>query len=204
MRLSRTLIRCPFLIGVMMPLILIGCSRPVVKPVTSPPAESNTSQNAKPLNPAQVIGKVKGSGWYLPWYARDPKHPNGPPIPVLIANADTGEITNHNDNPVIVLHRVHAKLYQKGQHAANVVAAQVTANQQDQVIVGKGGCTVTSLLNPADTVLTADTITWDSDNTKFIAQGHARVVRRPLHGVPMTHEGGKIIYDLEKNTIDVE
>ena len=152
----------------------------------------------------QQIGKVEGSGWYIPWYKRNPQNPNGPPIPVLIANAETGEIINHKNNPEIVMHRVRARLYQNGQHAANVVAAHVTANQQSQGIVGRGGCTVTSLLNPADTVLTADKITWDAGNTKFIAQGHAHVIRRPLHGVPITQEGGKITYNLEKNTIDIE
>ena len=62
-----------------------------------------------------------------------------------------------------------------------------------------------SLLNPADTVLTADRITWDAKNTKFVAEGHARVERRPRNGgVPVTQEGGTIVYDMEHNTVTVQ
>jgi hypothetical protein len=189
MNACRTIQRLLFPVCLSLPLVLSGCSKPTTKPVTKPASDSKSAQT-KTLTAAEQIAKVEGSGWYLPWYKRDPKHPDGPPIPVLIANAATGEITNHNSNPEIVMHHVQA--------------VRITANQEDQVIVGKGGCTVTSLLNPADTVLTADTITWDSGNTKFVAEGHAHVVRRPRNGVPITQEGGKITYDLEKNTIDIE
>jgi lipopolysaccharide assembly outer membrane protein LptD (OstA) len=155
-------------------------------------------------HPLDLVGKVNGRGWYLPWYKRDPKKPNGPPIPVILAEAETGEITRRSDNPEIVMHVVRAKLFQKGVHAANIQAATVHADQQAEKIVATGRCRVVSLTNPADTVLTADKITWDTRNTNVIAEGHARVAKRPRDGgVPITQEGGKIVYDLEHNTVTV-
>ena len=185
-------------------LALSGCggrTAPVAAP--APPAAQST-ERAAPTRPLDLIGKVNGRGWYLPWYTRDPKRPNGPPIPVLIAEAETGEITKHNDNPEIVMRRVHARLFQKGLHTANVDAAKIRSNQEEQVIYGSGGCTIKSLLNPADTVLTADRITWDTGNTRFIAEGHAHVVRKPQDGgLPISQEGGKFVYDMEKNTVTI-
>src|SRR5689334_12779162 len=103
-----------------------------------------------------MIGKVSGKGWYLPYYIQDPKRPNGPPMPVFIAEAKTGEILRKAGNPEIVMHEVQARLFQQGRYAADVRAARIRANQQDRQVYATGGCTVRSLINPADTVLTAD------------------------------------------------
>ena len=187
-----------------------GARHQVAKPgAARGPAAPGHAGAANGLNnaathPLELVGKVNGRGWYLPWYTRDPKNPNGPPIHVLSAEAVSGEITNREGKPVVVLHRVNAKLYQKGVHAANVRAGKVRASQIDNMVFGTGGCRVVSLLNPADTVLTADRITWDTRNTLFIAEGHAHVERTPRNGgLPIVQEGGKIVYDLEHNTISV-
>ncbi|HLJ54637.1 MAG TPA: hypothetical protein VKT77_06315 [Chthonomonadaceae bacterium] len=151
------------------------------------------------------IGKIDGSGWYLPWYVRDPKNPEGPPVPVLLADAQTGEILKRVGGPEVVLHGVNAKLFQKGVHAANVVAATVRADQQADKVYATGGCRVTSLVNPKDTVLTSDRMTWDIAASRIVAQGHAHVERRPKDaGLPFTQDGGTIVYDLEHNTVTVE
>src|SRR5258707_1324898 len=62
------------------------------------------SKSAKPSykHPLELVSKVQGSGWYLPWYKRDPKNPNGKRIPVLIAEAKNGEIVRRNNQPEIV------------------------------------------------------------------------------------------------------
>ncbi len=172
--------------------------------VVVPPATAADRPVAISKHPLDSIGKVNGRGWHLPWYRRDPMHPNGPPIPVLIAEAQTGEMTRRNGNPEIVMRNVQARLYQKGIYAADVHAAKIRANQQDSKVYASGGCRVNSILNPADTVLTADRITWETQNTRFVAEGNARVERRPRNGdVPITQEGGKIVYDLEHNTVSV-
>jgi hypothetical protein len=156
----------------------------------------------------RLPGKIKGQGWHIPWYMRDPKHPNGPPVPVLIADADTGEIVNHNGNPAIVMWKVRARLFREGAYAADVVAAKITANQRDQILVGTGGCKVTSPLENAETVVTADKITWNTKASKIVAVGHAHVVRRPRNSSrdnpPITQEGGKITYDLARGEVSVQ
>jgi len=185
--------------------LLTGCaSRTPRAPAKAAPPPTGEVKAPPAKHPLDLVGKVNGRGWYLPWYTRDPKKPNGPPIPVLIAEAETGEITKHNDNPEIVMRHVHARIYQKGVHSANVEAAKIRANQLERTVFASGGCTVTSLLNPTDTVLTADRITWDTENTRFVAEGHAHVERRPRDGgTPITQSGGKIVYDTEKNTVTV-
>ena len=171
----------------------------------APPARVDRAKEFPPhKHPLELIGKVNGRRWYLPWYIRNLRDLNGPPIPVLIANAESGEVTRHGENPEIVMHRVSARLFQKGVPAANVRAGKVRANQQTNRVFASGGCTIVSLINPADTVLTADRITWDTRNTLFIAEGHAHVARKPHNGGPaMTQDGGKIVYDLEHNTVTV-
>jgi hypothetical protein len=168
----------------------------------STPAAQAGAAAAK--HPLELIGKVKGSRWHVPWYTRDPKHPNGPPIPVLIAEAATGEIARRNGSPEIVMRKVHARIFQKGVHAADLDAGKVRANQQEKRVFASGGCKVVSVLNPADTVVTADRITWDAANAQFVAEGHAHVVRTPRDGgLPISQEGGRIIYDLAHNTVTV-
>ena len=168
------------------------------------PRAALAGKEAAQKHPLDLVGKVNGRGWYLPWYKRDPKRMDGPLIPVLLAEAETGEITRHTDNPEIVMHHVQAKLFQKGIHAANIRAGTVRADQQAEKVFATGGCRVVSLVNPADTVLTADKITWESANSRFVAEGHARVARRPRNGgAAITQEGGKIVYDLEHNTVTI-
>ncbi len=164
----------------------------------------HAAKDAAQKHTLDLVGKLNGRGWYLPWYKRDPKHPNGPPMPVLLAEAETGEIVKRSDNPAVVMHHVHAKLFQKGVHAANIVANKVRADEQAEKVFAIGNCKVTSLLNPSDTVLTADRITWDTANSRLVAEGHAHVERKPRNGgVPMSQDGGRIVFDLEHNTVTI-
>jgi hypothetical protein len=186
----------------------VQAAPPHKQPPPGKPAKSAKASNtAKPnyKHPLELVGKVQGSGWYLPWYKRDPRNPNGKRIPVLIAQAKTGEIVRRNNEPEIVMYTVHAKLFQKGVHAADLDAGKIRANQRDERIFGSGGCKVVSLLNPADTVLTADKITWDARKSLFTADGNAHIVRQPKNGgVPVSQEGGRIVFDLVHNTFTVQ
>lgn len=179
---------------------LAGCSAKP-KADTRPHETAEAKQPEK--HPIEAIGKVTGKGWYLPWYRRDPNRPKGPMIPVLIANAERGEITNRDGNPDIIMRTVHARLYQKGRHSADVDAGTVEANQNDNHVVGSDGCRIHSLINPSDTVLTADRIEWDVDSSLFTATGHAHVERRPRNGVPIIQEGGTIVYSAERDTVEI-
>src|SRR5258705_8336032 len=96
-----------------------------------PPAQEAAKEEK--IDPrTRLPGKIQGMGWHIPWYARDPKNPKGPTIPVLIADAVSGEITNQNDNPTIAMHQMRAKLFRDGQYIADVEADQVTADQRNR------------------------------------------------------------------------
>ena len=188
--------------------VLALAAPPHQQPAHAKPARAGKANKvAKPTykHPLELVSKVQGSGWYLPWYKRDPKNPNGKGIPVLIAQAKTGEIVRRNNSPEILMFTVHAKLFQKGIHAADLDAGKIRANQRDERIFGSGGCKVVSLLNPADTVLTADRIVWDAKKSLFTADGNAHIVRQPKNGgVPVSQEGNTIVFDLVHNTFTVQ
>ena len=149
----------------------------------------------KKKNGLELPGRVSGKGWHIPWRMRDPKNPNGPPIPVLIADARSGVLTNDEENPTVLLRDVRARLYRNGKHTADIAAPEVTANQKERRIVGRGGVTFVSITNPPDTVVTADQITWDTKQSKVVAEGHARVTRRHKDGQTDTTTGSRITFD---------
>ena len=77
--------------------------------VPSPRHLTKAAAGPEAKHPLELLGAVKGRGWHLPWYERDPKNPKGPPIPMLIADAASGEIARRNGEPEIVMRRVHAR-----------------------------------------------------------------------------------------------
>ncbi len=157
-------------------------------------------QKKKPLNAAEARaarpGAITGKGWSIKWRERNPENPSGPAMPVLYADSKTGIMEDRNDNVVLQLNTVHARLYQNGTYSATVIADQVDANQHNKIVIGTGHVKVNSVTNPPDTQITADMITWDTNSRKIVAEGNTRVVRQPKNGSPaFTHEGGIISFD---------
>ena len=156
------------------------------------------------------LGKVAGKGWYLPWYRLE----KGKYVPVLIANADNGDLLNktgwnirhQRQNYLIAkMNGVNAEMYSMGKHTLNVVASHMTLDQKDNSLVGTGGCTVTSLQNPPNTVLTADRIEWKTDGRILRATGHTKLISQPKpQDAPITQEGESTIYDMVKEKIFIK
>ncbi len=176
---------------------------------------SGCASNSKPIQPkkkpvdaeeakAARPGAITGKGWKIRWRKRDPNHPAGSPIPVLYAESNTGSMADEDDNVVIQLNDVHARLFQDGRQSAIIYADQMDADQHDKVIIGTGRVKVKSITSPPDTVVTADKITWDTDSHKIVAEGNARVVRHPKIGAAFTHEGGTITFDLGLKEFEIK
>ena len=73
-------------------------------------------------------------------------------------------------------------------------------------MLGLGGCTVHSLTDPPNTVVTADKITWNSRVSEVVATGNAHVTRRPLQGAPtdppdIVLDADRIAWDIKQNKI---
>ena len=141
--------------------------------------QDNRQQDAAHDAKTYVPGGIHGHGWHIPWRVADPKHPNGPPLKVLIADADDGSMAHQDDNILLHLEHVHAKLFRAGNAAALVQADEVTTDRNSKVVVGTGHVIVTSLSDPPDTVITSDKMTWDRSTSKVVAIGnvHARQTR---------------------------
>jgi lipopolysaccharide assembly outer membrane protein LptD (OstA) len=122
---------------------------------------------------------VQGKGWRIFWRTQDAKQ-TAPEraTPVLIAEAQRGELINDDAIPAVRLIGVRAKLFRDGVHSANMTAGQIEANRKERRVVGTGGVTIRSLTNPPDTVIIADTLTWDTSADQIIAEGNA-TVRKP-------------------------
>ena len=100
---------------------------------------------------------------------------------------------------------VNAEMYSMGKHTLNVVASHMTLNQKDNSLIGTGGCTVTSLQNPPNTVLTADRIEWKTDGRILRATGRTKLISQPKpQDAPLTQEGESTIYDMVKEKIYVK
>ena len=188
------------ILGVFAALVLVaagGCGKPnpLVKKLETPLAK-------KPPKP-ELPGELTGKGWHIPWYTRDPKNPNGPLIPVLIADAKRGEIVN-TANATLLLRDVHAKMFHNGIQSADIQAPQVTANQGEGMFVGTGGVTVRSLTDPPDTVITGDRITWKMKTRQLVAEGHAHITNRSAGGKVSTLDGNRITFDTALKTSSIE
>jgi hypothetical protein len=148
---------------------------------------------------------IQGEGWHIPWRMADPKHPNGPPITVLIADARTGSMNSEGDNILVRLHDVHAQLFHAGKRAAYVTADNVTTNKNTRVVIGTGGVKVTSLTAPPDTVITADRMTWDPHTNKVIALGNAHARQtKPAGQAALDTYAPRMEYDLATGRLSEE
>ena len=165
-----------------------GCGKP--KP---PPEKKLTRAEQEAKVHKEIPGSITGNGWHIHWFSRDPKIEDGASKPVLVADADQGEITNP-DNPTIVLHTVTARIFRNGAPTCIVTAPLVKANQRDRTLFAYGGVTLTSLPDPPDTVITADSMIWDTHTSILKAIGHAHA-RTIVAGKPGTMSGDRLIYD---------
>lgn len=165
-----------------------------------PPSQTHSSRSEAGTD---IPGRVTVEGVHIPFRMRDPKHPNGPPIPVLIADARTGTIENQSDNPAGSLNDVRAKLYRAGEPAANLIAPHMTANLKEKIIIATGGVTLTSLTDPPDTVITADRMTWDTRTSKIVATGHVHAKGRTKDGTPFEQSGGTFTIDISKKPPEI-
>lgn len=171
-------------------LLLAGCGK-------AHPLQDRPDSHAAEDKSSYIPGEIHGRGWHIPWHARDPKNPHGPPIKVLTADAQTGSMAQQDTNIVLRLQHVHAKLYQEGKPAAIVDAGEITTDRDSKVVIGTGDVTVTSLTDPPDTVITADKMTWDQSTSKVIAIGNVHARQRKRNGQPSADTySDRMEYDL--------
>ena len=140
----------PFLFSVFCFLFsLSGCVNPI-------PPKALKQQAAEKKEPAPIPARIDGKVWHITWNSRNTAKTGAKSLPVLTADAQTGEFTSDTDPPAIGLNTVQAQIYQDGRHIANLTAARIDANRGDETIHGSGGVTIYSLVNPPDTTITAD------------------------------------------------
>lgn len=175
---------------------LAGCGKP--KPVVA----EKPKEQAKELQ--ELKGAITGTGWHIPWSARDPKNPNGKPVKVLIADAEQGALKNDDGNLRVVLQNAQVKLFRNGTPTAFIDAKILSANRDDHSVIGTGGVVVNSLQNPPDTIIKAEKMVWNTDETKVIAVGNAQVSHRLKNGTLATSSGGRVTFDLESEEIEIE
>ena len=154
---------------------------------------------------AELPGAVRGTGWHIPWYAPDPKHPNGPMQRVLVADAKQGAMDSDKNFARIRLTDVDATLYHDGKPSATLAAPYVTTNEHDRVIVATGGVTIHSLIDPttintpkskpADTTVTADKVVWNSHKTEVVCTGNALLIYKQAGSPDITQRSDVILYD---------
>jgi len=149
-------------------------------------------------------GSMTGTNWHIPWKAPDPKHPNGPLITVMIADAETGNLSVQDSNIHLRLDGVHAQLFRNARLAAKVQASEVNTDKHSRIIVGTGGVKVVSITDPPDTVITADRMTWDTRSSKVIAEGNAHAIQYRSQGtLPNETFGDRILFDTETGKLSV-
>ena len=177
---------------------LSGCVNPV-------PPQALKKQAAEKREPAPIPARIDGKIWHIQWKARDTTKANAKALPVLTADAETGEFTSDTDPPAIGLNTVQAQIFQDGKHVANVTAARIDANRSDETIYGSGGVTIYSLVNPSNTTITADTMQWETDGSRLIAEGGAKLTR-PARGKQQafSQSGNRIIYDMKQGNFNVQ
>ena len=189
------------LIVLALPFAVTGCVNPI-----PPNAHDYTTPRADTA-PRPIPGSVNGSKWHIVWRTRDEKT-GAKTLPVLIADAQTGSVTDETETPTLELNAVQSKVYQDGRHAADIQAKHIEANQREKIVNGSGGVIVTAHgRNAADksvTVITADKMKWDTNTNKVIAFGNASIVRRSRPGQPaLSQNGGRIVYDMKQDTFEV-
>ena len=177
---------------------LSGCVNPI-------PPKSRAQEVAEKKEPAPIPARIDGKGWHITWKSRNLAKSNAKALQVLIADAETGEFTSDTDPPAMGLNTVQAQIFQDGGHVANIVATRIDADRDDETIYGSGGVTIHSLKNPPDTTITADSMQWDKNTSRLIAEGHAKLTRPARGKVPaFAQSGNRIVYDMKQGNFDVQ
>ncbi len=177
-------------------LVVSGCGKPIPKVVEKPKLQAKELRELK--------GAITGAGWHIPWSVRDPKNPKGKTLKVLIADAEQGALKNDDGNVRIVLENARVKLFRDGKPTASIDAKILSANRDDNKVIGTGGIVVNSLQNPPDTIIKAEKMVWDTEGTKIIAVGNAQVKHRLKNGTLTTSSGGRVTFDTRTEEIEIE
>ena len=179
-------------------VLLSGCVNPI-------PPKARAKEVAERKEPAPVPARIDGKGWHIAWRSRNLAKPGAKALPVLVADAETGEFTSDTDPPAMGLSTVRAQIFQDGAHVANIVAARIDADRDEETIYGGGGVTIHSLTNPPDTTITADAMQWDKGSSRLIATGNAKLTRPARGKQPaFSQSGNRIIYDMKQGNFDVQ
>ncbi|HZT43103.1 MAG TPA: hypothetical protein VFA07_13120 [Chthonomonadaceae bacterium] len=151
---------------------------------------------------ADLPGKITGTGFHIPITRRDPKNPNGPPIPILTADAQSGTLQNEGDNPATFLEGVRARLFRNGKPAADLFAPQMTYDRSKKTVIATGGVKLVSLPTPSQTTVTADQMTWDTSTSHIVAVGHAFATTHQ-NGTDIQQSGGRITIDMARKPYEI-
>ena len=184
--------------GLMLALFLPGCVNPI------PPA-TLAKKVAEKKEPTPIPARIDGKGWHIAWNSRDTAQAKARAVPVLVANAETGEFTSDTDPPALGLNTVQAQIFQDGKHVADIVAARIDANRGEQTVYGSGGVAIHSLVNPPDTTITADSMQWNATTSRLIAEGNAKL-SRPARDKQQAfaQSGNRIVYNMKQGNFDVQ
>ncbi len=181
--------------GLLAVLLLVGGGCRAMHPVAADPPQK--AQNTAATQ-TDLPGAITGNGWRIHWRMRDPAHPNRS-LRVLDAEARSGELADQDDTETVLLHEVHARLYREGKPAAVIEAPQVTANQRDGILIGTNGVTLHSLVDPPNTIVTADTITWNTHTGAIEGTGNTHTVQlNPDGTIRNEQQGGRVTYDFKQ------
>ncbi len=177
---------------------LSGCVDPI-------PPSTLAKKVAEKKEPAPIPARIDGKGWHIQWKSRDTSKTRAQAVPVLVADAETGEFTSDTDPPALGLNTVQAQIFQDGRHVADMTAARIDADRGEDTIYGSGGVTLHSLTNPLDTTITADAMQWQADGSRLIAEGGAKLTRPAQGKTPaFAQSGNRITYDLKRGNFDVQ
>jgi hypothetical protein len=196
---QRMIYKCKSLVSGLLVLLLFGGSGcRAMHPVQERPSDQANVAETR----TDLPGAITGDAWHIHWRTRDPAKPHKM-LRVLDADARSGELADKDDTQTLLLHDVVAHLYRAGRHAADIQAPQVTANERDRLLVGTGGVTLHSLSDPPNTVVTADTITWDMRTGAIRGVGNTHVVQHLSDGTTNEQQGGHVTYNDRTDTFDV-
>jgi hypothetical protein len=139
----------------------------------------------------EIPAEISGAVWRIRWYNRATNKRL-----LIVASADSarGEITDPND-PTLTLHDVTGTVYREGVKTATIRAPSVAADQTHKILHAVGGVRLTSVTDPPDTVITGDTMTWDTTKDKLVVLGNAHAVMQKPGQLADTTSGDRLVFD---------
>lgn len=161
-----------------------------------PPAPQ--SFPSRTVKPASLSGEVVGSRWHIPWRVLDLNDPSRPPLLVMIADAQTGSVSDISGAVSVEMRGVACQLFHQGKRVAILHAPAVQANQQSRELVATGGVVVTGVGPQSGSRLTADQLVWHADSDEVLASGNVHAVTHAgPNGVLVTTTGPRMVYNTE-------